>query len=278
MSRFTFWSVNRDRECSPPDNGYTSSECSSVTQNPWDFTAYTVAFAKGTPVTSSQRPRRLRPRRRLPRRRPPRPRPARAAVRRPGYRTRRTFRGPRCRTAATNGPPTSGIMTRSRAALRRLEQRRRLLRRGAGRPCAPPGAEQVEFSLLAADGLIMSPCVDLPRALTQQLLLPIFCTARASTRLGRRLPRHDRRSRAHLAQGHVVPPQPVQDKSVVLDVASLAKIFREIALQVHLELWCRLERLRISSVTSVLIFTASAHLIDSGDLRCLTRRARQPFD
>ena len=32
MSRFTFWSVNRDRECSPPDNGYTSSECSSVTQ------------------------------------------------------------------------------------------------------------------------------------------------------------------------------------------------------------------------------------------------------
>ena len=34
MSRFTFWSVNRDRECNPPDNGYTSSECSSVTQNP----------------------------------------------------------------------------------------------------------------------------------------------------------------------------------------------------------------------------------------------------
>ncbi len=56
MSRFTFWSVNRDRECSPPDNGYTSSECSSVTQNPWDFTAYTVAFAKNTPVTSTPTP------------------------------------------------------------------------------------------------------------------------------------------------------------------------------------------------------------------------------
>jgi chitinase len=53
LSRFTFWSVNRDRQCNPPDNnGSTSSECSSVTQNSWDFTAYTVAFAKGAPVTS----------------------------------------------------------------------------------------------------------------------------------------------------------------------------------------------------------------------------------
>jgi chitinase len=51
LSRYTFWSVNRDRECNPPNNGVTSSECSSVTQNPWDFTAYTVAFAKGAPVT-----------------------------------------------------------------------------------------------------------------------------------------------------------------------------------------------------------------------------------
>ena len=52
LSRYTFWSVNRDRQCSPPDNnGTTSSECSSVPQNAWDFTAYTVAFAKGAPVT-----------------------------------------------------------------------------------------------------------------------------------------------------------------------------------------------------------------------------------
>ncbi len=57
MSRYTFWSVNRDRECNPPsNNGSTSSECSSVTQNPWDFTAYTVAFAKNTSVTSSPSP------------------------------------------------------------------------------------------------------------------------------------------------------------------------------------------------------------------------------
>jgi chitinase len=49
MTRYTFWSLNRDRECSPPDNnGNTSSECSSVTQNPWDFTAFTVAFANNT--------------------------------------------------------------------------------------------------------------------------------------------------------------------------------------------------------------------------------------
>jgi chitinase len=49
MSRFTFWSVNRDRECNPPDNnGNLSSECSSVPQNSWDFTAFTVAFANNT--------------------------------------------------------------------------------------------------------------------------------------------------------------------------------------------------------------------------------------
>jgi chitinase len=52
LGRYTFWSVNRDRECNPPDNnGDLSSECSSVTQNSWDFTAYTVAFAKSAPVT-----------------------------------------------------------------------------------------------------------------------------------------------------------------------------------------------------------------------------------
>jgi chitinase len=51
LSRYTFWSVNRDRECNPPDNnGNLSSECSSITQNSWDFTAYTVAFARNAPV------------------------------------------------------------------------------------------------------------------------------------------------------------------------------------------------------------------------------------
>ncbi len=57
LGRFTFWSVNRDRECNPPDNnGSLSSECSSVTQNSWDFTAYTVAFAKSAPVTEPTAP------------------------------------------------------------------------------------------------------------------------------------------------------------------------------------------------------------------------------
>jgi chitinase len=51
MSRFTFWSVNRDRECNPVDNQVTSSDCSSVSQNPWDFTAFTVAFANNTTST-----------------------------------------------------------------------------------------------------------------------------------------------------------------------------------------------------------------------------------
>jgi chitinase len=56
LGRFTFWSVNRDRECNPPNNGYTSSECSSVTQNPWDFTAFTVAFARNAPVSPPPTP------------------------------------------------------------------------------------------------------------------------------------------------------------------------------------------------------------------------------
>ena len=49
LSRFTFWSVNRDRQCNPPNNnGNLSSECSSVPQNSWEFTTYTVAFANNT--------------------------------------------------------------------------------------------------------------------------------------------------------------------------------------------------------------------------------------
>jgi chitinase len=52
MGRFTFWSVNRDRECNPVNNNdVLSSECSGVAQNSWDFTAYTVAFANSAPVT-----------------------------------------------------------------------------------------------------------------------------------------------------------------------------------------------------------------------------------
>ncbi len=53
MARFTFWSVNRDRECDPPDNnGTTSGTCSSVTQNAYDFTKYSVEFAGATPPTT----------------------------------------------------------------------------------------------------------------------------------------------------------------------------------------------------------------------------------
>ena len=41
LGRYSFWSVNRDRECNPPyNNGTLSSSCSSVTQNSWDFTKY----------------------------------------------------------------------------------------------------------------------------------------------------------------------------------------------------------------------------------------------
>ncbi|WP_370067954.1 chitinase [Streptacidiphilus sp. MAP5-3] len=57
MARYTFWSVNRDRECTPPDNnGTTSGSCSSVTQNDWDFTKYDVQFAGATPPTGTPTP------------------------------------------------------------------------------------------------------------------------------------------------------------------------------------------------------------------------------
>jgi chitinase len=53
LGRYTFWSVNRDRECDPVDNNdVTSSDCSGVAQNSWDFTAYTVAFANNAPTSA----------------------------------------------------------------------------------------------------------------------------------------------------------------------------------------------------------------------------------
>ena len=51
LSRYTFWSVNRDRACNPPSST-TSGVCSSVTQNDWDFTKYTAQFAGATPPQS----------------------------------------------------------------------------------------------------------------------------------------------------------------------------------------------------------------------------------
>ncbi|MFF1833441.1 chitinase [Streptomyces sp. NPDC058231] len=54
MDRFTFWSLNRDRQCSPPDNnGQTSGTCSSVAQSDWDFAKYPVKFAGVTPPTTT---------------------------------------------------------------------------------------------------------------------------------------------------------------------------------------------------------------------------------
>jgi chitinase len=57
MGRFTFWSVNRDRQCNPPDNnGQTSGTCSSVPQAQYDFTKYSVEFAGATPPTTTPTP------------------------------------------------------------------------------------------------------------------------------------------------------------------------------------------------------------------------------
>lgn len=54
LGRYTFWDVNRDRQCTPADNnGQLSGSCSGVTQNSWDFTKYTAQFAGATPPVSS---------------------------------------------------------------------------------------------------------------------------------------------------------------------------------------------------------------------------------
>jgi chitinase len=53
LGRYTFWSVNRDRQCNPPNNnGTLSGSCSSVPQNSWDFTKYDAQFAGATPPQS----------------------------------------------------------------------------------------------------------------------------------------------------------------------------------------------------------------------------------
>jgi chitinase len=50
LGRYTFWALNRDRQCTPPDNnGSLSGTCSSVPQADWDFTRFDVQFAGATP-------------------------------------------------------------------------------------------------------------------------------------------------------------------------------------------------------------------------------------
>ncbi|MFL6073530.1 MAG: carbohydrate-binding protein [Mycobacteriales bacterium] len=53
LSRYTYWSLNRDRQCNPPDNnGQLSGSCSGVPQGAWDFTKFTTQFAGATPPTN----------------------------------------------------------------------------------------------------------------------------------------------------------------------------------------------------------------------------------
>ena len=57
MTRYTFWSLNRDVQCTPPDNnGQLSGTCSSVPQNSWDFTKYVAEFGGAVPPTSPPPP------------------------------------------------------------------------------------------------------------------------------------------------------------------------------------------------------------------------------
>jgi chitinase len=50
LGRFTFWSVNRDRQCgASTDNGI----CSNVPQSDWDFTKYSTRFAGATPPVTT---------------------------------------------------------------------------------------------------------------------------------------------------------------------------------------------------------------------------------
>ncbi|MDH6575252.1 carbohydrate-binding protein [Kitasatospora sp. MAP5-34] len=53
LARYTFWSVNRDRQCTGAVDPGLSGSCSSVAQSDWDFTKYTVRFAGATPPTTA---------------------------------------------------------------------------------------------------------------------------------------------------------------------------------------------------------------------------------
>jgi chitinase len=49
MARYTFWSMNRDRQCDPASNdGQVSTDCSSVAQSTYAFTRYDTKFAEWT--------------------------------------------------------------------------------------------------------------------------------------------------------------------------------------------------------------------------------------
>lgn len=57
MSRFTFWSVNRDVQCNPPNNnGKLSGDCSSVPQANYDFAKYDEQFAQWAPTSAPTAP------------------------------------------------------------------------------------------------------------------------------------------------------------------------------------------------------------------------------
>jgi chitinase len=56
LGRYTFWSVNRDRQCPGGATSTTSGTCSSVVQNDWDFTKYDVQFAGSNPPTTTTTP------------------------------------------------------------------------------------------------------------------------------------------------------------------------------------------------------------------------------
>ncbi|WP_354637480.1 chitinase [Kitasatospora camelliae] len=53
LARYTYWSVNRDRQCAGTVDPGLSGSCSSVAQNDWDFTKFTVKFAGATPPTGT---------------------------------------------------------------------------------------------------------------------------------------------------------------------------------------------------------------------------------
>ncbi|MFB7476903.1 chitinase [Kitasatospora sp. NPDC056184] len=52
LARYTYWSVNRDRQCPGTVDPGLSGSCSSVVQNDWDFTRFTARFAGATPPTT----------------------------------------------------------------------------------------------------------------------------------------------------------------------------------------------------------------------------------
>src|ERR1700722_19190896 len=132
-----------------------------------------------------------------------------------------------CRTAATSGPPTSGIMTRSRAAHRApgtTTVPAEMWRRAA--PCMPPGATPTRSANLR------------PEVIRTWRRPAHRIDGRSIFLAGKRHLPHQK-ILGYLAPGHAGRRQLAQDNWLDVVISGVARLVRENVEQLPLGLWCR---------------------------------------